>query len=140
MQKPRAFIDSSTIIFSFERVGSNSALVFDLVFKGEIIGVINEKVVEEVYRRFKKTRGSKWAFRIHDVLRRNFRVLDLKDLDMSKWRGKIKDKDLPHLATVKVLGLEYLVAYDKDFRGFKEYYTPKEFLIKLGYKHFDTDF
>lgn len=47
-------------------------------------------------------------------------------------KGKIKTKDLENLVAVKHANLEYLVAYDKDYKEaeIKEYITPKEF-VKL---------
>ena len=60
--------------------------------------------------------------------------------EIKRWKGKIKDKDLEHLATVKYLDLEYLVAYDQDFEGIDEYITPKQFIKKLGLNGASTEY
>ncbi len=60
--------------------------------------------------------------------------------EIPKWKGKIKDKDLEHLATVKHLGLKYLVALDEHYKGFEEYKTPKEFIESLEMKPSDTEY
>lgn len=60
--------------------------------------------------------------------------------EIPKWRGKIKEKDLENLATVKHVGLKYLVALDEHYRGFEEYKTPKEFIESLGMKPSDTEY
>ena len=36
--------------------------------------------------------------------------------------------------------LKYLIAYGRDFEGFKEYLTPKQFLRKIGYKEKSTEY
>ena len=59
---------------------------------------------------------------------------------MEKWRGKIKDKDLEHLATVKYLGLKYLIAYDYHFEDFEEYRTPKQFITEEGLDVSETEY
>jgi len=38
------------------------------------------------------------------------------------------------------LKLKYLIAYDRDFEGFKEYLTSKQFLGKTGYKVKSTEY
>ena len=60
--------------------------------------------------------------------------------EIPKWRGRIKEKDLENLATVKYLGLKYLVAFDEHYKGFEEYKTPKEFIESLGMKPSDTEY
>jgi len=45
MPKKRAFIDSSVIIRGVLYEESNSFIIIEMVNKGDIVGVINEKVV-----------------------------------------------------------------------------------------------
>ena len=52
---------------------------------------------------------------------------------MKKFRGKIKEKDLENLATVKALKINFLVSFDRDYKEFEEHFTPKQFLIKIGW-------
>jgi predicted nucleic acid-binding protein len=53
---------------------------------------------------------------------------------MAKYKQLIKDKDLEQLATVKKLGIKYLLSYDRDFEDFDEYITPKAFIKEMGFK------
>ena len=55
-------------------------------------------------------------------------------------KGKIKDKDIEQIATVKKYGLKFLIAYDRDFNNFEEYLTPKKFLELLKEKSYDCEF
>ena len=38
------------------------------------------------------------------------------------------------------LSITHLVAYDRDFKEFKEYTTPKEFIELMGINASDTDY
>ncbi len=53
---------------------------------------------------------------------------------MIKHKKLIKDKDLEQLATVKKIGIKFLVAYDRYFENFEEYITPKAFIRQIGIK------
>jgi len=59
---------------------------------------------------------------------------------MDRYRGQIKDKDLEQIAVAKMLGLKYLVSYDRDFETFEEYKTPKEFIKALNLEPTEDDF
>ena len=54
--------------------------------------------------------------------------------------GKIKRKDLEHIAAVRSKGIQWLIAYDSDFEGFAEYITPKEFIKAIGLKIKQTEY
>ncbi|MEM2918161.1 MAG: hypothetical protein QXY62_01495 [Candidatus Altiarchaeota archaeon] len=53
---------------------------------------------------------------------------------------KDKKRDVEHLATVKMLGLRYLISYDRHFKKFIEHKTPKEFIKELGLKESNTEY
>ena len=136
-------LDSSTIIFRFENPLSNSRIIFDLILERKLNGVVSERAVEEVKKVLTYSKNEHFAYYIENTIRRNFKVVPLAGVEreMRKWRGRIKEKDLAHLATAKSLGLKYIVALDRDFKPFKEYYTPKEFIEKiLKLKGFETDY
>lgn len=138
----KLFVDSSVIIYGLEIWNSNSARILDLILEGELEAVISEKVMEEVRNYFRRRKGSEYAFLVTMLLLRNFSIVyrhDIKD-EIGKWKEKINRKDLEHIATVKMLKLEYLIAYDRDFEGFKEYLTPKKFLKKIGIKTKSTEY
>ena len=62
---------------------------------------------------------------------------DLKN-EMNAYRKRIKVKDLEQLTATKALGIKYLVSYDRDFKEFEEYTTPREFVKILGGPVVDT--
>jgi len=56
-----------------------------------------------------------------------------------KWGGcgGSSKKRIEHLATARASGID-IIAYDRDFDGLKEYFTPKEFLVSMNLKSYDT--
>jgi predicted nucleic acid-binding protein len=136
------FLDSSTIIYGLEFEDSNSALVLNLLIEKEIQGCINEKVIAEVKSYFRARKGRNYAYLMEVFLKRNCIVIKNSDLgeQMRFLRGKIKRKDLEHIATVRFKDIQWLVAYDEDFEGFDEYVIPKNFVKKLGLKEKPTEY
>jgi predicted nucleic acid-binding protein len=136
------FLDSSTIIYGLEFEDSNSALVLNLLIEKEIQGCINEKVITEVKRYFRNRKNRSYAYLIEVFLRRNCVVIKNSELEdqMELFKGKIKRKDLEHIATVRYKNIQWLIAYDEDFEGFSEYITPKNFVKKMGLKAKSTKY
>jgi len=129
-------------IWGYNRPDSNSGKILRLMDEGEIRVIISEKVIEEL-RRYFITYYTKDAWSA--VLRHITSVAEVIDREeiineLEKWRGKIKDKDLEHLATVKYLGLKYLIAYDNHFEDFEEYMTPKQFINEQGLDASETEY
>ena len=138
----KLLLDSSAIVFGFELPNSNSRIIFDLVRSSLLEGFISAKAIPEVRGAFAGTRGEKFLYSLEKTLRDHLKVIEVEEVkeEMEKRRGKIKEKDLEHLATAKALKLPYIVAYDRDFEDFKEYYTPKEFVEKvLKLRAFDCE-
>ena len=135
----RVFVDSSVFIYGLEFEESNSAIIYDEITNGSIKAVINEKVIEEVVRYFGRRKGRHFAYLIESQLRRVCEVTQRQDYagEIEEWKGKIKEKDLEHLATAKKFGLK-IVAYDSDFLPFEEYRTPKQFVDELGKKSYEV--
>ena len=77
--------------------------------EGEIRVIISEKVIEELRRYFIAYYTKDVWSAILKHITSIAEVIDSGEItnEMEKWRGKIKDKDLEHLATVKYLGLKY---------------------------------
>ena len=136
------FLDSSTIIYGLEFDDSNSAKILNLLIEKEIQAYINEKVIAEVKSYFRSRKGRNYAYLIEVFLRRNCVVIKNSELidQMKILKGKIKRKDLEHIATVRFINLEWLVAFDEDFKGFHEYITPKEFIKKMRLKARSTEY
>jgi predicted nucleic acid-binding protein len=138
----RVFLDSSTIIYGLEFEDTNSAIILNLLIDREIQAYINEKVIAEVKRYFRARKGRNYAYLIEIFLKRNCIVIKNSDLEehMKLLKGKIKRKDLEHIAAVRFRDIQWLVAYDQDFEGFLEYITPKKFVKKMGLKIKVTDY
>ena len=136
------FLDSSTIIYGLEFENSNSALILDLLTEKQIQAYINEKVIAEVKNYFRRRKGRNYAYLIEIFLKRNCIVIKNSELidQMKILKGKIKRKDLEHIATVRYKNIQWLVAFDEDFEGFPEYITPEEFVNKMGLKAKSTKY
>ena len=134
--KPRVFLDTNIFIYAFEFSESNSNKIIGLLNKNQIEAVISERVLKEVHTYFKKFYNKDLAafFRYY-LLRTCIVVLSASiKKEMIKYKKLIKDKDLEQLATVKKMGIKFLVAYDRDFEKFEEYITPKAFIRQMGIK------
>jgi len=140
--EPRVFIDTTIFIYSFEYPSSNSAKIIDLLNKEELEAITSDRVLKEVTKYFEK---------FHSItLARIFRkyilgacLLIYKDNALDKiadLKGKIKDKDIEQVAITKKYGIKYLIAFDRDFKSFEEYITPKKFLQIFGKEASITEF
>ncbi len=134
--KLRVFLDTNIFIYAYEFHESNSNKIIDLLNKGQIEAVISERVLKEVMTYFKKFYDKDIAATFRDYLLRTCSIVFLGDIrnEMRLYKNQIKDKDLEQLASVKKLGIKFLVAYDRDFEKFEEYIIPKAFIKQLGLK------
>jgi len=134
--KLRVFLDTNVFIYAFEFPDCNSNKIIKLLNKGQIEAVISERVVNEVQAYFKKFYSKDLAAIFRDYLLRTCTVVFSADVkrEMVKYKKMIKSKDLEQLATVKKLGIKFLVSYDRDFESFEEYITPKAFVKEMGVK------
>ncbi len=140
--KPRIFIDTNVFIFAFEFKKSNSRKVIDLLNNGRIEAVISERVIKELVNYVKKYYNRKLANDFRNYLIQSNEILfpdELED-EMKKYKGKIKDKDLEQIGAVKYLGLKYLISFDRDFKEFEEYTTPKQFIKIMGLRTYKTEY
>ena len=140
--KLRVFLDTNVFIYAFEFPECNSAKIISLLNNNQIEAVISERVLKEVLVYFKKFYDKDLAATYRDYLLRTCTVVFHTDLksEMAQYKGLIKDKDLEQLATVKKLGIKFLLAYDRDFEGFEEYITPKVFLKQMSLKPSASDY
>jgi len=140
----RAYLDS--MVFIFGRLEEcNSRLVLFLAQLGEFEVVTSELVVEEVERFFRENFSREAGYlarRFVEAL--SFRIVERDEFkeEMDAFEGKIKAKDLENVAAVKHENLEYLVAYDQDYRetGIQEYITPKEFVKLFELKPYEMEY
>ncbi|MDO8554531.1 MAG: PIN domain-containing protein [Candidatus Micrarchaeota archaeon] len=136
------FIDTSVFILAYTFPTSNSAMIEKLIDGEEITGVISGFVLEELNSYFRKYQNEKIVYKVLKHVSTMCEIVyrDNITLELEQWKGKIKEKDLEHLATVKYLGLRYLIAYDRDYEPFEEYRTPKQFIRELGLKSYQTEY
>jgi len=141
MQKRRLFVDSSAIIYGLECPQSNSSTLLRLIRDKKLRAATSEKALREVKAFLALKRGEKLAYCGEVFVKRNFTIIGRKEIEaeVKTFRGRIKEKDLEHLATAKKLGAR-IVALDRDYAPFKEYVTPKQLVRELGLKPRDTEY
>lgn len=144
-KRPRkAYLDS--MVFIFGRLEEcNSRLVLFLAQLEEFEVVTSMLVVEEVERFFRENFGREAGYLSRRFVEElSFRVVRRDEMrtEMEALRGKIKAKDLENLAAVKHEDLEFLVAYDQDYKevGVREYTTPREFVKLFKLRPYNTDY
>lgn len=137
----RAFLDASVLIFAMERPDSNSAKVVEMALDGRLEAVVDEEVLHEVARFFRGRRGRSFAWLYTEQVRRAATVLTREDCEaeFAALRRKLKEGDRLHLAATRTSGAPHLVAYDEDFRPFREYMTPKQAVRRLGLAPRETE-
>jgi len=135
-------LDSSVFIYAFEFPESNSKKVIDLLNICALEAVISERVYKEVTSYFKKFYGKDAASKFRNYLIETCELLfeDEIQKEMQELKGKIKQKDLPQIASARHLGIKYLIAFDEDFNAFEEYVTPKRFIEILNLKPRQTEY
>lgn len=140
--KPLVFLDSNVFIWGYSRPGSNSAKILELMDEGRITVIVSEKVLEELRTYFINYYSKDVWSSVFSHLSTLVRIVYRDEIagEKTKWKGRIKDKDLDHLATAKMLNLKYIVSYDKDFKEFEEHLTPKGFIKHLGRKEGVTEY
>ncbi len=138
----KIFIDSSTFLWAYNRPESNSATIVRLLADGKLNAVISEKVVEEISHIFLSVHGHRTWGEVEAIIKSRCAIIPRTEIEheTKKWRGKIKEKDLEHLATAKQLAVDFILAFDRDYEPFPEYITPKQFVKKLGLKPSETEY
>ncbi len=136
------FLDANVFIWAYNRPDSNSAKILNLMDEGRISVIVSEKVLEELKKYFLIYYDEDVWFSVFKHIITSTEIVKRDDIqdEIPKWLGKIKDKDLENLATVKHIGLKYLVALDEHYQNFEEYVTPREFLASMGIKPSDTEY
>lgn len=136
------FLDTSTIVNGFVFSTSNSGIIIDWVKSGKIKPVVCEQVVLEVRRVLTRISNDEIVKEANIFIRSYCIIIPQKEViqTMEQFRGQIKEKDLEQLAVVKQFAIPYLIAFDRDFEPFPEYFTPKQFVQKMGMQPFDTDY
>jgi len=134
------------MIFIFGRLEEcNSRLVLFLAQLGEFEVVTSDLVIEEVERFYRENfnRQAGYISRrfVEELSNRIVRRHEIKT-EMDALKGKIKPKDLENVASVRHENLQFLVAYDEDYKEakIKEYITPKEFVKLFKLRPYDMEY
>jgi len=140
--KEVAFVDTNVFVFGLTQENCNSKKILELAETGQIKIITSELVVRETARVFARIAGeeeayyaAKYVLCLAEIIpkRKIFsKILELK--------GQIKEKDLENLATVKQQKITFLVSFDRDYKNFSEYKTPKQFVAILGIKPEKNDY
>lgn len=134
--KIKAFLDTNIFIYAFEFKDCNSRLVIELLNAGRFKAITSEMVVKEIERYFERYHGHKTANLFRRFVASSCIIVPryVVEDEMKQLKGRIKNKDLEHIAVVKHFGIKYLVSYDRDFEPFSEHTIPKGFVQLFGVK------
>ena len=118
-KKSRVYLDSNVFIFGKESQESNSRIILDLAEEGKIVPVVSYLTLEELREYFSRRFGRETA------IDETYYLISLPALEivprdrvkktMSRYRGVVPDKDLPHLASAVLAGVDYVVTYNRHF-------------------------
>ena len=138
----RVFLDTNVFVYGLTQPESNSRKILGLAESGNIKVIVSELVQREVVKVFRRIADDESAYNALNYLARIAYIAPRRKINkqMAELRGKIKDKDLENIATARQQKLKFLVSYDKDYVGFKEYVTPKQFVKMIGLKPAATEY
>lgn len=129
----RALLDSNVFIFGFERRGSNSHRILEMLSTGEVRGVVTDRIVREVMRYFRKHYGKDLGSEFRDFILLTCDLVLEADLRIAREiMALVGPKDAGAVAATRALGLARLVSTDRDFAAIPERRTPRDFLRDLG--------
>ncbi len=129
----KAFVDSNVFIFGFERRGSNSHGILEMLSTGDLRGVVTDRIVREVMQYFRRYYSKDLAAEFRDFILLTCDLCLEADLRIRKQLVVlVGPKDAGALAATRDLGLARLISTDRDFTGIPERRTPHEFLRDMG--------
>jgi len=118
-EKLRVYLDSNVFIFGKEREESNSRLILELVEEGKVIPVVSYLTLEELREYFSRRYDREAA--VNEV----YYLISLPNLEIiskdkvkqqiSKYRGIVPEKDLPHLVSAVIAEVDYFITYNRHF-------------------------
>lgn len=138
----KIFLDTNVFVYGLTQRESNSAKILELLQSGAITAFTSQLVVEEVNGVFRRLYGREEAYIAIKYVKKTCHVIPRKNilLHLDAFRGMVKEKDLENLVTVKRRKIRFLVAYDRDYKGFPEYKSPKEFVKLLGFEESQMEY
>lgn len=144
---PRVLLDTNVFIFSIEHPKSNSNIIIEIALDGEIEVVISEEIRRELIEYLKREYGKEATYHA-DLFLKTFPGIEIIDHNrikqhFGKFKGRIKDKDLPHLCAAEISKVEAIISYDRDFKKAETkipIFSPKEFVKNFGIKPFESEY
>jgi len=143
------YLDSNVFIFGKERQESNSRLILELVEEGKIIPVVSYLMLEELREYFSRRYDRETA--VNEV----YYLISLPNLEIiskdkvkqqiSKYRGVVPDKDLPHLVSAIIAEVDYFITYNRHFitskaKGHLKIISQADFVKLFGIKPQPTSY
>ena len=147
--KLRVYIDSNVFIFGKEDPNSNSRIILDLAEEGKIIPVVSYLTIEELREYFTRRYNRETA--INEI----YYLISLPTLEIiprdktkkliTKYKGIVPDKDLPHLVSAITANADCIVTYNRHFTELKtkehiKILKQSDFIKLFGIKPQPTDY
>ncbi len=138
----RVFLDTNVFVNGLRYRDSNSGKILDLAESKQIRAVTSEFALVEVARVLRRLKGRQYSYWAINYVKSICWVVPRRKITrfLVKLKGTIKDKDLENIATVRALGLQWLVSNDRDYVDFPEYKTPRLFVALLGLEPENTEY
>jgi len=118
-KKLRVYLDSNVFIFGKESPESNSRIILDLAEEGKFIPVVSYLTLEELREYFSRRYDRETAINeIYYLI--SLPALEIVSRDkvkkaMSKYESVVPAKDLPHLVSAILAGVNHIVTYNRHF-------------------------
>lgn len=147
--KPRVYLDSNVFIFGKENQQSNSRIILDLAEERKFVPVVSYLTLEELREYFMHRYDRETA--INEI----YYIISLPTLEIvsrdevkkliTKYKGIVPDKDLPHLVSALIAKADYMVTYNRHFLKSKakehiKVLTQSDFVKLFGMKPQPTDY
>lgn len=118
-RKLKVYLDSNVFIFGKEKQESNSHIILDLVEEGKIVPVVSYLTLVELKKYFTRRYDRETATNeiYYIVSLPNLEIISRNKVKkvISKYKGVVPDKDLPHLVSAIIANVDYFVTYNRHF-------------------------
>lgn len=147
--KLRIYLDSNVFIFGEENQKSNSRIILDLAEEEKIVPIVSYLTLEELREYFTRRYDRETA--INEI----YYIISLPTLEIvprdkvkkliTRYKGIVPDKDLPHLVSAVIAKANYMVTYNRHFIESKakehiKVLKQSEFVKLFGIKPQPTDY
>lgn len=117
--KLRVYLDSNVFIFGKEDQNSNSRIILDLAEEAKIVPVVSYLTVEELReyftRRYNRETATNEIYYLISLPTLEIIPRDKAKKLITRYKGVVPDKDLPHLVSAITANVDYMVTYNRHF-------------------------